>query len=101
MNTASIPYLTRPGSVLFKIAGGRPNNMEHETEGQGFVTGNLAGVSNGWSLFGGAIAAGDYNALSLGVGRDLLAFGAISFDVTESRAKLKTDNKIYTGHRIA
>lgn len=43
MNTASIPYLTRPGSVLFKIAGGRPNNMEHETEGQGFVTGSLAG----------------------------------------------------------
>lgn len=98
MNTASIPYLTRPGSVLFKIAGGRPNNMEHETEGQGFVTGEFSwGVSNGWSLFGGGIAAGDYNALSLGVGRDLLAFGAISFDVTESRAKLKTDNKIYTG----
>ncbi|WP_369308853.1 outer membrane usher protein [Providencia rettgeri] len=98
MNTASIPYLTRPGSVLFKIAGGRPNNMEHETEGQGFVMGEFTwGVSNGWSLFGGALGAGDYNALSLGIGRDLLAFGAISFDITESRAKLKTENKIYTG----
>src|SRR5690606_14845950 len=98
MNTASIPYLTRPGSVLFKIAGGRPNNMEHKTEGQGFVTGEFSwGVSNGWSLFGGALTAGEYNALSLGVGRDLLAFGAISFDITESRAKLKTENKIYTG----
>lgn len=98
MNTASIPYLTRPGSVLFKMAGGRPNNMDHETEGQGFVTGEFTwGVSNGWSLYGGVLGAGDYNALSLGVGRDLLAFGAISFDITQSRAKLKTDNKIYTG----
>lgn len=98
MNTASIPYLTRPGSVLFKIAGGRPNNMDHKTEGQGFVTGEFSwGVSNGWSLFGGALGAGDYNALSLGIGRDLLAFGAISFDITESRAKLKTEDKTYTG----
>ncbi|MBC3216022.1 fimbria/pilus outer membrane usher protein, partial [Serratia fonticola] len=46
------------------------------------------GISNGWSLYGGGIAGGDYNALSLGVGRDLLALGAISFDVTQSRAQL-------------
>ncbi len=98
MNTASIPYLTRPGTVLFKLAGGRPSNMEHHTEGQGFVLGEFTwGISNGWSLFGGALGAGDYNALSVGVGRDLLAFGAISFDVTESRAKLRGDDKIYTG----
>lgn len=44
------------------------------------------GVSNGWSLYGGSIVAGDYNALSAGIGRDLMAFGALSFD-THSWAK--------------
>ncbi len=98
MNTASIPYLTRPGSLLFKFAGGRPSNMDHKTEGQGFGLGEFSwGISNGWSLFGGLLGAGDYNAVSMGIGRDLLAFGAISFDVTESRAKLRVDDKIYTG----
>ena len=98
MNTASIPYLTRPGTVLFKFAGGRPSDMNHHTQGQGFAMGEFSwGISNGWSLFGGALGAGDYNTLSLGIGRDLLKFGAISFDITESRAKLRADDKIYTG----
>ncbi len=40
---------------------------------------------------------GDYNALSLGIGRDLMAFGALSFDVTESRARLPDEGKTLTG----
>ncbi|MGJ3353980.1 outer membrane usher protein [Providencia sp. Je.9.19] len=98
IDTATIPYLTRPGRVQFKLAGGRPSNIRHHTEGPGFALGEFSwGISNGWSLYGGALGAGDYNALSVGVGRDLMMFGAISFDVTESRAKLPLDNKTYTG----
>ncbi|WP_419210360.1 outer membrane usher protein [Providencia manganoxydans] len=98
MDTATIPYLTRPGRVQFKLIGGRPSNMDHRTEGPGFALGEFSwGVSNGWSLYGGLLGAGDYNALSVGVGRDLMMFGAISFDITESRAKLPSDNKTYTG----
>lgn len=54
-------------------------------------------MSNGWSLYGGAIAAGDYNALSLGLGRDLLAFGALSFDSTQSRARLPSEDGTKSG----
>lgn len=98
MDTATIPYLTRPGRVQFKLVGGRPSNMDHRSEGPGFALGEFSwGISNGWSLYGGLLGAGDYNALSLGVGRDLMMFGAISFDITESRAKLPADNKTYTG----
>ncbi|MCW2257498.1 outer membrane usher protein FimD/PapC [Providencia alcalifaciens] len=98
MDTATIPYLTRPGRVQFKLVGGRPSNMDHRSEGPGFALGEFSwGISNGWSLYGGLLGAGDYNALSLGVGRDLMTFGAISFDITESRAKLPADNKTYTG----
>ncbi|QXN62769.1 outer membrane usher protein [Serratia fonticola] len=89
MDTASIPYLTRPGSVRYKVASGRPSDWKHRTNGPLFATGEFSwGVSNGWSLYGGGVAGGDYNALAVGVGRDLMMFGALSFDVTQSRARL-------------
>lgn len=87
VDTANIPYLTRPGLVRYKVSAGKPSDYEHHGEGPEFVTGEFSwGVDNGWSLYGGGLFAGDYNALALGVGRDLLALGAISVDVTESRA---------------
>ncbi|MEZ6878840.1 outer membrane usher protein [Enterobacter sp. KBR-315C3_2022] len=89
MNTASIPYLTRPGSLRFKLASGKPNDFDHHSRGPVFGAGEFSwGVSNGWSLYGGAILSSDYNSLSAGIGRDLMALGALSFDATQSRAQL-------------
>lgn len=89
IDTASVPYLTRPGTVRYKLASGRPSNWKHNTNGPLFGTGEFSwGVSNGWSLYGGGVAGGDYNALAVGVGRDLMMFGALSFDFTQSRARL-------------
>ncbi|RTF43764.1 outer membrane usher protein [Serratia marcescens] len=98
MNTASIPYLTRPGSWRFKLAAGKPSDWQHHARGPLFGTGEFSwGISNGWSLYGGALAGGDYNALSLGVGRDLMMFGALSFDATQSRARLPQQEKTLSG----
>lgn len=89
INTASIPYLTRPGSLRFKLATGKPSDWRHHARGSLFGTGEFSwGVSNGWSLYGGGLAGGDYNALSVGIGRDLMALGALSIDATQSRARL-------------
>lgn len=89
MNTSTIPYLTRPGMVRYKLAAGKPSDFDHHSDGPIFGTGEFSwGVNNGWSLYGGALVAGDYNAMSIGIGRDLLALGAISIDATESRARL-------------
>ncbi|ELE9730707.1 fimbria/pilus outer membrane usher protein [Enterobacter kobei] len=89
VNTASIPYLTRPGMVRYKIATGRPTDWEHHMHGDTFATGEFSwGVTNGWSLFGGLVSAKKYDALALGIGRDLMSFGALAFDVTGSRAVL-------------
>ncbi|WP_342622209.1 outer membrane usher protein [Pseudomonas alkylphenolica] len=89
MDTASIPYLTRPGTVRYKLATGKPSDWEHQMDGPAFATGEFSwGVSNGWSLYGGGLGAKDYGSLAVGVGRDLMAFGALSFDVTQSRATL-------------
>lgn len=89
VDTASIPYLSRPGSVRYKMAAGKPSDYDHHSQGPDFLTGEFSwGVNNGWSLYGGGLFAGDYNELAVGLGRDLLALGAISFDVTQSRAVL-------------
>lgn len=98
MNTANIPYLTRPGSVRFKLAAGKPSDWRHRSRGPLFGVGEFSwGISNGWSLFGGALMGGDYNALSMGIGRDLMALGALSFDVIQSRASLPQEDKALTG----
>ncbi|MHA6679805.1 outer membrane usher protein [Enterobacter cloacae] len=104
MNTANIPYLTRPGSVRYKFAVGRPSDWEHRSRGPLFGTGEFSwGVSNGWSLYGGALVGGNYNALSAGIGRDLMMFGALSFDATHSRAKLpnETDTLAGSSYRLS
>jgi outer membrane usher protein FimD/PapC len=98
VDTASIPYLTRPGMVRYKTALGRPTDWKHRVQGDSFATGEFSwGVSNGWSLFGGLVAAKQYAALAVGIGRDLLALGALSFDVTESRATLPDGEGTKTG----
>lgn len=96
VNTASIPYLTRPGQVRYNLALGRPSAYDHSTEGPVFVSSDASwGLNNAWSIYGGGQFAGNYNALALGIGRDLDVFGALSADVTESVARLPgrgTDN---------
>ncbi|HDZ3441787.1 outer membrane usher protein [Pseudomonas aeruginosa] len=97
MDTASIPYLTRPGTVRFKAAVGKPSDWEHQLNGPTFATAEFSwGVNNGWSLYGGGLLANDYGAAALGVGRDLMRFGALSFDITQSQATL-ADTKTLSG----
>lgn len=89
VNTATIPYLTRPGQFRYKTAVGKPSNLAHNVEGPLFATGEFSwGITNGWSLYGGGMGGGEYYAHSLGIGRDLYWLGALSTDVTMSNAKL-------------
>ncbi len=89
VNTAYVPYLTRPGQIRYKLISGRSRSYEHATEGPLFIAGEASwGISNKWSLYGGGIVAGDYNALAVGIGRDLSQFGTLSADVTQSVARI-------------
>jgi len=89
VSTASVPYLTRPGMVRYKLSLGRPSDWRRHVNGSMFASGEFSwGVSNGWSLYGGVTAEKNYFAPALGVGRDLLMFGAMSFDVTRSTSRL-------------
>src|SRR5690606_25909062 len=98
VDTATTPYLTRPGQVRFKIATGRATDFKHRVNGPTFGSGEFSwGVSNGWSLYGGGLAGGDYAAASLGLGRDLLFLGALSADMTQSKAHLPSEGDLNGG----
>lgn len=89
VNTASVPFLTRPGLVRYKMALGRPQEWEHRINGPLFASAEASwGVSNGWSLYGGVIGDANYQAVALGIGRDLSFLGALSADVTRAKAKV-------------
>lgn len=89
VDTAYVPYLTRPGQIRYKLVGGRSRTYDHRTEGPVFVSGEGSwGISNSWSLYGGGVIAGDYNSLAIGVGRDMNQFGTVSADVTQSIARI-------------
>lgn len=94
INTANIPYLTRPGYVRYNISAGKPSRFNHKPEGPMFATGDFSwGLSNNWSLIGGILFAGkDYTALSAGLGRDLSILGALSADITQSISRIPGNN---------
>lgn len=101
IDTAGVPYLTRPGQLRYKLSTGRPSNLQYHDDGAFFGTGEFSwGISNGWSLLGGGIADNNYRALSVGVGRDLLAFGALSVDVTQSHASLWNESLSGKSYRL-
>ncbi|TFQ19673.1 PapC/FimD family outer membrane usher protein, partial [Escherichia coli] len=63
VDAASVPYLTRPGLVRYKVALGKPSEYDHRVKGPEFISSEFSwGISNGWSVYGGGLFAGKYNA---------------------------------------
>lgn len=86
---ASLPYLTRPGHIQYKVSAGRPSDTDHHAQGPAFSSGEFSwGISNAWSLYGGTTLADSYQSWSAGLGRNLYLLGALSADITQSRASL-------------
>lgn len=42
VNTANIPYLTRPGYVRYNVAVGAPSRYNHKIQGPGFASGDFS-----------------------------------------------------------
>ncbi|MEC9708399.1 outer membrane usher protein [Escherichia marmotae] len=89
VSTASIPFLTRQGMVRYKGTVGRPQDWNHHAEGNAFAAGEASwGFANSWSLYGGAVGEEHYQAVAIGIGRDMAVLGALALDVTHSRTQL-------------
>lgn len=92
VSTATLPYLARPGTVRYNFSGGKAGGRYRADNGPIFSAGEATwGVTNGWSLYGGALGSDNYQAVTMGIGRDLYQFGALSSDVTMSRSRFNND----------
>lgn len=101
VSTASLPYLTRPGRLIYKLVGGKTRYDSHHLTGKPVIGGEFSyGVSNAWSLYGGSQLNGYYQALAVGLGRDLFSIGAISVDITQSFADLEDKKRRGRSYRV-
>ncbi|MBQ0530762.1 fimbria/pilus outer membrane usher protein [Providencia rettgeri] len=101
LSTASLPYLTRPGRVIYKVAMGKTRYDNRHLTGEPVVSGELSyGVSNAWSLYGGTQLNGYYQSAALGIGRDLFSIGAVSFDITQSFADFSDKRRQGRSYRV-
>ncbi|PWC20486.1 PapC/FimD family outer membrane usher protein [Brenneria roseae subsp. roseae] len=99
---ASLPYLTRPGHVQYKLSAGRPSDTDHHIQGPAFSAAEASwGLSNAWSVYGGAILSDNYQSWSAGIGRNLYLLGALSADITQSHATIPTTSSSLTGHSFS
>ncbi|CNF03896.1 outer membrane fimbrial usher porin [Yersinia similis] len=96
VNAASVPFLTRKGAVRYKTALGRPMpGGNNSASNPAFFSGEFSwGAFNNVSLYGGLMTTSqDYTSAALGVGQNLYDFGALSIDITHSRAQLPNEEK--------
>ncbi|WP_409159672.1 fimbria/pilus outer membrane usher protein [Pectobacterium sp. B2J-2] len=100
--SANLPYLTRPGHVQYKLAAGKPSNTDHRLQGPAFSAAEASwGLSNAWSVYGGSILSDGYQSWSAGIGKNLYLLGALSADVTQSRATLPDMPSSQVGHAFS
>ncbi|EEG86111.1 fimbrial usher protein [Proteus penneri ATCC 35198] len=96
VQTANLPYMTRPGSVRYNTSIGQSSLNNHKMQGPVFYQGDFSwGMNNTWSLYGGVLlTVKDYNAWSLGLGHDMGRLGTLSGDITQSYSKTYDNENI-------
>lgn len=99
---ANLPYLTRPGHVQYKLSAGRPSNSDHHFEGPVFSSAEASwGLSSSWSIYGGTLLSDSYQSWAAGVGKNLYLLGALTADITQSRASLEQAPSTLMGHSFS
>jgi outer membrane usher protein FimD/PapC len=97
--TAAVPFLSRQGELRYKITAGQPRLFGARGITPVFTAAEIAyGLPFDWTIYGGMIAASGYTALAGGTGKDFGAFGALSADVTTSRARLWWNGQATSGN---
>ena len=91
---SSLPVMKRPGGVDYEVAVARYHNGGYTRDSQDplFALATTAvGLTGNLTLYGGLLAAKDYQSLVTGVGMSLGLLGAVSLDSTLTRARFDRD----------
>lgn len=87
---ASLPILQRAGHLRYAFSAGQYRSYENNVENSRVLQGTLIyGLPAGFTLYGGMQAAKQYRSASLGGGKNLGDWGALSTDVTQSVNTMK------------
>jgi outer membrane usher protein len=84
---SSVPYMLREGQQSYAVTAGqyRPAEGALNPQKPNFAQGTYRrGLSEGTTLFGGAIVSEQYNSALVGFAHDFTGFGAVSLDVTHA-----------------
>ncbi|EOV8089277.1 fimbria/pilus outer membrane usher protein [Providencia rettgeri] len=97
---SSLPIMQRPGGFKYEVTAGRYNgNITHGSRESDFALATLVyGLPYDITLYGGSLQAQDYMSFVGGVGLSLGDFGAISSDITTSRANVKAQTNTQSGN---
>ncbi|MBV4474078.1 fimbria/pilus outer membrane usher protein [Pseudomonas botevensis] len=84
---SSLPIMVRQGQLKYSVSAGRYNSNSDDQQSPQFVSSTLAyGVSSNLSAIVGTQATENFQALSLGLGRNT-SIGAVSLDLTHSSSR--------------
>lgn len=97
---SSLPIMQRSGGFKYELTAGRYNgNITQGSREADFALATLVyGLPHNITLYGGSLQAQDYMSFVGGVGLSLGDFGAISSDVTTSRANLNSHLSSQSGN---
>jgi len=91
---STVPLLQREGRMKYDLVAGDYRSGNDDQDTPFFTQGTLiAGLSNGYTLYGGTQLASRYSAIALGAGKNFGDWGAISLDVTQARSQLADDSR--------
>lgn len=86
---AAVPILQREGRLKFSLTAGQYKTWHDNREKPWFAQGTgIYGLPWGITVYSGLQGGADYTAWSLGFGQNLGRIGAISADMTQSRANI-------------
>ncbi|AHG20869.2 fimbrial protein [Chania multitudinisentens RB-25] len=97
---STVPMLQREGRWKYDLVAGDFRSGNGQQSRPFFTQGTLiAGLPQGYTLYGGSQLAERYSAFALGAGKNLGGWGALSLDVTHADSQLADDSK-HTGQSL-
>ncbi|HEY4435327.1 MAG TPA: fimbrial biogenesis usher protein [Lelliottia sp.] len=91
---STVPLLQREGRLKYDLVAGDYRSGNDDQDTPFFTQGTMiAGLGNGYTLYGGTQLASRYTSIALGAGKNLGDWGAISLDLTQARSQLADDSR--------
>ncbi len=102
VEVASVPFLTRKGSLRFSVNIGRLDALQRvDKVDTGLIMAEGSyGLTSNISLIGGILYTTnrEYRAVNIGLGFNMMQFGALSFDITQSDSHINNRGKTEQGY---